>query len=176
MDPRACYNVTFTANNSGLDNCAQRTLDRQTGAADGDDPSGLDTTTVGGGLQAISINSSEHEQIRRSPSLYRRRLTLDFDFAAAPARSCTTRRHPYRKRKRALSCDINSLHQEQLAGEMGSLSTLSSDMLDKINRIAGPEILATLWYCLRAQRESSLNRAEGIVEMTGSLDDSVKGI
>jgi hypothetical protein len=76
VGPRACYNVTFPANSKSLDNCLQRPLDGRTGGVDQDDPSCLDVTIVGGDMQAIPVNSSEHEQ--RSPFLLlcRRRLTL----------------------------------------------------------------------------------------------------
>jgi hypothetical protein len=59
---------------------------------------------------------------------------------------------------------------------MGAESTLPPDMLDKINRISTLEIFASLWYRLRARRESSSNRAlKGTAETTRLSDASIEG-
>lgn len=83
------------------------------------------------------------------------------------------------KRKRKTYCEIdNQEHQERRipAGKMEALSNLSAKTLGKFQRIAGPEILSTLWYYLRAKRCSLRNKQPGpSVGAPDPLDASVEG-
>jgi hypothetical protein len=56
------------------------------------------------------------------------------------------------------------------------LSTLPRDILDKWNRIAGPESLAQLRYCLWAKRGSPSNKElESTLEISDPSDTSIEG-
>jgi hypothetical protein len=62
------------------------------------------------------------------------------------------------KRKRVIYSESDGSPHLLLAGKMEALSDLSDKTMDKLQRIAGPEILVTLWYYLRVQRYSPSNK------------------
>jgi hypothetical protein len=80
-----------------------------------------------------------------------------------------------RKRKRKRPADYVLIYQGQLASETATLSAVPPDVLDKLNRIAGPEALTQLWHFLWAKRGSPSNKEpEDILETSGP-DTSIGG-
>jgi hypothetical protein len=89
-------------------------------------------------------------------------LTTNFDLAESSSHDNLTQvdtvpqRQAKRDQKRPASAA--SRHQGQLASEADTLSTIPRDIVDKWNRIAGPETVTRLWHCLWAKRWSPSNK------------------
>jgi hypothetical protein len=143
----------------------QRPLDGRTEGGDRKDQS--QATAIVDNVDTIPIDLSEH---RTEKPTTKPQMTNVY-FAETPphinpARVGTTLEQTERKRtkrKRITCCEIDgSTYQghRPLAGKLEALSDLPPKILDKLQRIGGPEILATLWYYFRALR-CSLRMSNG---------------
>jgi hypothetical protein len=89
----------------------------------------------------------------------------------------TQRGHTGKKRKRELSAKGVSTSGVQPASQIDPLSTLTPDVFDKWDRIAGPEALARLWHCLLAKRGSPLNKnRESTLDTSTYPETSIEGL
>ncbi|CZR70182.1 uncharacterized protein PAC_20083 [Phialocephala subalpina] len=147
----------FIANNEHLDNSLQGFADECVEQTGKDDQSSLSLPRV----------ASKHLEAK----------SLDFESSSYnnPTQVDTIPQQQAKQdRKRLASAAL--IHQGQQASETDTLSTIPRDIVDKWNRIAGPEALTQLWRCLWAKRGSpSDKKAESTLETLEPLDPSMEG-
>jgi hypothetical protein len=106
---------------------------------------------------------------------------IEFFFVEASSYNDPTRVHAILRhqveRKCIEHCRIDgSIHQGQLPAEISALSTLPSDILDRLYRIAGLETLTILESYLRTKRRSPSNKElGGLLKTPNPLDTSIVG-
>ncbi|CZR66024.1 uncharacterized protein PAC_15924 [Phialocephala subalpina] len=161
-------------NNERVDHCLQMPLDESIGGVDGENQS--QTLAVGNrnvsALDAIPSDLSERNTENPSPAL---RQMANFSPCAETSHISIRARPEQTKRKRTAYCGIGGSAYLPLAGKVEALSKLSLKASDKFQRIAGPEILATLWYYLRAQRCSPSKQRRATPQTADPSDTSIIG-
>jgi hypothetical protein len=163
-----------TTNIERVNYSVQKPLDQRVEGGDGEGQPQI--PTVFHNVDANSLDLSEHKT-EKPPTRSICQITK-VCFAEPPllnpSRIRTTRGQT--KRKRIICSESGGSPHLPLAGKMEALSDLSDKTMDKFRRIAGPEIVATLWYHLRAQRCSPSNKQpRAILKNTHPFDTSIEG-
>jgi hypothetical protein len=127
-------------------------------------------------VDATSLDPSEHKT--EKPPTRSICLIAKVCFAETPLLNLSQIRttQGQTKRKCAICSKSDGSPHLPLANKIEALSDLSDKTLDKFRRIAGLEILATLWYYLRAQRCSPSNKQPRVIlKNTHPFDTSING-
>jgi hypothetical protein len=80
------------------------------------------------------------------------------------------------KRKRNPQYSMTGTRGEGQLDSETDVCALPSGLLNKVQRIAGPEVLAILWKYLRVKRTSPWEHPEGPPLITGQQDSSIEGL